>query len=366
MPEEQPASPTPDERPYWLAFSHVPGIGPARFASLLARFGGAAAAWQAPNSALAEVLDRRSLAALATLRRRADPEDMARRVVAAGLTTLAWSDPAYPPLLRQVDLPPFLLYLRGDAALLTTPCVAVVGTRTPTEYGLRAARALAQGLAEAGITVVSGLALGIDAAAHEAALPHGTTIAVLGTGPDLAYPARHHGLQQRIARAGCLVSEYPPGSTPEPGNFPARNRIVSGLAGATVVVEADSRSGALITARCAADQGRDVLAVPGSIFSRQSAGTLALLADGAAVCRGADDVLGILGLAQPTPRRERTAPPDDPVAARLAAALDEGPALVDGLARSLGLPAAEVTRGLTLLELAGQARNLGGARWSAR
>jgi DNA processing protein len=366
MPDDRPAGTAPDERPYWIAFSHVPGIGPARFAGLLARFGAAAVAWHAPQGALADVLDRRSLTALITARRRLDPPTLERRVAATGAITVTWADPGYPPLLRQVDLPPFLLYLHGTATLLAEPCVAVVGTRRPTDYGLRAARLLAQGLAETGVAVVSGLALGIDAAAHEAALAHGTTIAVLGTGPDVAYPARHRGLQRRIARSGCLVSEYPPGSTPEPGNFPARNRIVSGLARATVVVEADVQSGALITARLAADQGREVLAVPGSIFSRQSAGTLALLADGAGVCRDADDVLAALGLAPTAVRGDRAALPDDPLAGQLLAALTRGPAHVDALARGLGRPVAEVTRGLSLLELAGHAEHLGGARWAAR
>jgi DNA processing protein len=355
----------PDDRPYWVAFSCVAGIGPMRFAALLARFGSARTAWSAAPDALGEVLDRRSQQALLAARGALDPAVAVQRVRQLGLVVLTRDDPGYPEPLRQTAWPPFLLYVLGDAALLRRPAVAVVGTREPTRDGRRAAREIAGDLAAAGLVVVSGLARGIDAEAHGAALERGATVAVLGTGPETVYPAANRTLQQRIAREGALVSEYPPGTTAEPGNFPARNRIVSGLCLATVVVEAGARSGALLTAREALDEGRDVLAVPGSIYSPASVGTNQLIGDGAGLCRDAGDVLAALQLpaAVPPPEPEASA---DPLAAALLAGLEAGPRHIDELARATGLPMPVVARTLALLELSGAVEHLGGMRWSRR
>jgi len=353
----------PAERPYWIAFSHVPGIGPARFGALRTRFGGARRAWSANERALGEVLDRRSLDALVTVRRRLEPDEAMAAVGRRGAWAITVEDPEYPPQLRTIDGPPFVLYGQGDLARLSAPAVAVVGTRDASKYGRDAAALLAGGLAAAGVTVVSGLARGIDAAAHQAALEHGRTVAVLGTGLDQAYPAANGWLQARIATHGALVTEYPLGSSPEPGNFPARNRIVSGLALATVVVEAGVKSGALITARLALEQGRDVLAVPGSIFHGAAAGTNALLASGAGVARSADDILAALDLATVAVRPSRQPVVADPTQAALLAAMTGEGTHIDVLARTTGLPVTEVARALQLLELGGLVRHVGGMTW---
>jgi len=355
-----------DQRPFWYAFSAVPGIGPARFSALVQRFGDARRAWEADPRGWEQVLDRRSVEALCAARHVVRPEKLTRLLAESGVAALTWEDEGYPPLLRQIALPPFVLYVVGDAALLARRAVAIVGTRSASQPGLRAARDIAGALAAQGLVVVSGLARGIDAAAHEAALASsGATVAVLGTGPDVAYPISNFVLQQRIARCGALVTEYPPQSTPEAGNFLARNRILSGLCLATVVVEAGEQSGALSTARHAADQGRDVLAVPGGIYSPQSVGSNRLLADGAGVCRGADDVLAALQL--PLAGSKEISPwPDDPIATALRARLADGPLHIDELARGTGLPAGEVARALSRLELSGHVEHVGQMSWAAR
>lgn len=369
MPDPQPAAAAgtlADERPYWIGFSHVPGIGPARFGALLAHFGSAAAAWRAPGGALRAVLDQRSLETFLTLRDQLDPHHLAATLADAHITPLTVEDPEYPDPLRATDQAPFLLYVQGRLPLLRSRAVAVVGTRRCTPYGRRAAADIAGGLAAAGITVVSGLARGIDTAAHEAALDQGHTLAVLGTGPDVCYPVANTCLQRGIAAAGAVITEYPPGSTAEPGNFPARNRIVSGLCLATVVVEASHKSGALLTARMAADQGRDVLAVPGPIYAPTSQGANRLLADGAGVARSAEDVLAAIGLADLEGRPAPTAPPPDPGAEPLLAALRDGTGHIDALARAIGQPVAEVSRTLSVLEISGHVVHLGGQSWAAR
>jgi DNA processing protein len=358
---------TDDATPYWVAFNHVPGIGPTRLAALVARFGDVAAAWRAPAAALADVLDERSHASMLTVRHALDLErTMARiRALGAAVVTLASAD--YPDRLRQVVQAPYVLYVLGDVSLLQSRAVSVVGTRRPTDYGLRATRAIAGDLAAAGVTVVSGLALGIDGAAHRAALDaHGATVAVLGCGPDIVYPPMHGRLFADVVRHGAVVSEYPPGTPPDAGNFPARNRIVSGLSLATVVVEAGEQSGALITARIALDHGRDVFAVPGSIFSAASAGTNGLIAVGAGLIASADDVLAALDLthlaAQTTARQ---LVPADATEASLLAELGGEPTHIDVLIRQSGRGSAEVTRALAIMELKGLVHHMGNMCWTA-
>jgi DNA processing protein len=271
----------------------------------------------------------------------------------SGAPSLVIGEPGYPALLAQIYDPPRRVYLRGARVeLLDGPCVAVVGARSCSQYGAHVARALARELAEAGVVIVSGLARGIDSAAHRGALEgRGATVAVLGCGIDRDYPRAHAELARRISETGLVVSEYPPGVEPAPWRFPARNRIVAGLSRATVIVEARERSGALITADFALDEGREVFAVPGEITSALSAGTNALLRAGAAPLLSAEDVLTALGL-------ER-APPPPPSSAPDAAAvlhfLRDGPADVDGLVRRSGLPAERVAAALVELELAGLA-----------
>jgi DNA processing protein len=260
----------------------------------------------------------------------------------------------YPLLLAQIPDPPARLWLRGDAAsdLLERPSVAIVGARACSGYGRAAARLLATEAAAAGAVVVSGMARGIDGEAHRGALAAGgTTVAVLGCGVDRDYPAAHAGLAEAIVESGGLVvSEYEPGVEPAPWRFPARNRIIAGLACATVVVEARERSGALITADFALEDGREVLAVPGEITSTLSAGSNALLRQGATPATCAGDVLEALGLES---RRADPRIPGDPAAEAVLAAIAAGAATPDGLTRATGLAAAELASALALLELAG-------------
>ena len=256
----------------------------------------------------------------------------------------------FPPLLRAIYDPPPRLYLRGTAEdVLARRTVAVVGARSCSPYGAHVARRLGRELAAAGLVVVSGLARGVDGEAHRGALEAGgLTVAVLGCGIDRDYPAAHSDLARRIREGGLIVSEYEPGVEPAPWRFPARNRIIAGLSAATVVVEARERSGALITADLALDEGRDVLAVPGEITSAFSAGTNALLKLGAAPCTGAADVLEVFGLTQ----EARAAPKVSEQAAKVLAAL---PAGADDVARVTGLEAPTVAVALAELELAGLA-----------
>ncbi|MPZ19372.1 MAG: DNA-protecting protein DprA [Luteitalea sp.] len=218
--------------------------------------------------------------------------DLARQ---AGLVPVTRADAAYPPRLATIVDPPVVLWVRGDPAALALPMVAVVGSRAATPYALEVAAVLARDLAAEGLAVVSGLARGVDAAAHRAALEAGRTVAVLGCGADVTYPAEHKALAQRIVRTGALVSELPPGTPPRAHHFPLRNRILSGLALAVVVVEASNRSGSLITARLALEQGRDVLAVPGNVLAEHNRGAHALLRDGARLVESVDDVLDEIG-----------------------------------------------------------------------
>ncbi len=274
------------------------------------------------------------------------------RLAAAGFRFLARSDPGFPAILRAIHDPPPGLFLRGTAAeeLLARPAVAVVGARVCSPYGRQVARLLGRDLAAAGLVVVSGLARGVDGEAHRGALDAGgATVAVLGCGIDRDYPAAHRRLAAEIAATGLLVSEYAPGVAPAPWRFPARNRIVAGLCAGTIVVEARERSGALITADLALEEGREVFAVPGEITSALSAGANALLRLGATPLTAAADVLESFGLAPAD-----VTPPDlSPAAAALLGRIRDSAIGPDELVRSLGLGAGQVAVALTELELAG-------------
>ena len=347
-----------EERIYALGLMAVEGIGSRRINRLRERFGTLSAAWHAPYPELRRLgeLGPRALDALEACRRSAEALFSARRAADAldrrGIALHLLNDPGYPPLLREIPDPPAALFVRGHLPV-SGPMVALVGTRGATAYGLRTARRLGAELAERGVVVVSGLALGIDAAAHAGAVTTGRTVAVLGSGLDHVGPARNRRLAEEIAASGGgIVSEYPPGTPAAAGQFPARNRIVSGLCHATVVVEAPERSGALITADLALEQGREVMAVPGAIDQVQSAGSLALIAQGAKLVRSVEDVLEELPLDQEAPRK-RPQPPIDlpPDERRILAALGPAPMHVDGVAAACGLPSAVVTGLLLVLEL---------------
>jgi len=355
-----------DPLAYWIAFNCVRGIGPARLRALLDAFGTIEAAWHAPADALQEVgLDRRSLASLVQARGELDLTAELARVEAAGVDVLTWEDPRYPHRLHAIYDPPPVLYVRGKLGPEDDWAVALVGTRRASAYGREVARTLAADLARAGVTIVSGLARGIDGQAHRAALDAGgRTIAVLGSGIDIIYPWENRKLADEIVEHGALVSEYALGTPPDASNFPPRNRIISGLSRGVIVVEAGERSGALITADFAADQGRDVFAVPGSIFQRSSQGTNRLIRDGAEPVLCANDVLEALNLTTVSEHVEaQMLLPTDATEALLLEQLSEEPVHVDEVGRAAGLPIAAVSSTLALMELKGLVRQVGGMQY---
>lgn len=282
------------------------------------------------------------------------------RAEAVGVQPVPWFADAYPRLLVETANPPLVLWTRGEVTALAGPAVAVVGSRAASPYALQVADRLATNLAAAGVVVVSGLARGVDAAAHRGALKAGRTIAVLGSGPDVIYPPEHDALADQIAASGAVISELWPGARPLPAHFPLRNRIISGLALATVVVEASERSGSLITARCGLEQGRDVMAVPGNVLSGRSRGCHALLKDGAKVVESAADILEELRLAPGAPAAGSHTPQPDGVLAPMSPG--EGYDL-DELVALTGLDASDILRRLLELELHGQVRRAGGGRF---
>ena len=343
------------ERRDWLRLARTENVGPVTFDQLLQRFGSAGAA----------------LAALPDLARRGGrPIRMATEAqvdkeladgAALGARLIGSCEPAFPQALAALDPPPPVIWTRGRIELLDQPSVAIVGARVASAAGQRFARGLAAELGQSGLVVVSGLARGIDAAAHEGGLPTGT-VAVLGGGVDDIYPPEHAGLYARIAETGCVVSENEPGRTATARDFPRRNRIISGLSRAVVVVEAELRSGSLITARLAAEQGREVLAVPGSPLDPRAKGTNDLIRQGAALCEGADDVLraleGLRGFREPDRGGYAAGPtpdPDDALREAVCALLSPTPVSRDELVRATGAPAALVFAALVELSLAGRA-----------
>ncbi|AON57079.1 DNA-processing protein DprA [Herbaspirillum seropedicae] len=362
----------PDDDPadlaWWLRLSLAEGVGPATARRLLAAFGLPGQLWQADASAVAAVVSP----ALAARLLRA-PTPAVRAQIAA---TLAWlqqpghailtlADSRYPPALLEIADPPLLLYLRGDPAWLSAEAVAVVGSRNATAQGIAHASRFSRELSRAGLTIVSGLALGIDAAAHEGGLDGpGSTVAVIGTGIDIVYPRRHEALAARIAAAGCIVSEYPLGTPPLASNFPRRNRLISGLARAVLVVEAAAQSGSLITARMAAEQGRDVFAIPGSIHAPLAKGCHQLIRQGAKLVETTQDMLDELPsrqavrVANPSPQSQVE---DDAMTSLVMQAMAYDPVDTDTLAARCGLEAAVLAGLLLTLELAGRIELLPGA-----
>ena len=272
-----------DELAYWVGFNKVLGIGPARLRALLDFFGSIEDAWQGNLAGLQQAgLDQRSANNLLATRRSLDLAVELQRLDREGVKVVTWVSEEYPTNLRNIHDPPPVIYIKGELLPEDDWAVAVVGTRHASVYGKEVARRLAGDLARNGVTVVSGLAAGIDTVAHQAALEAGgRSIAVLGSGVDIIYPEQNAALARQLQEQGALVSEYPLGTKPERSNFPPRNRIISGLSLGALVVEAGARSGALITADFAGDQGRDVFAIPGSIFQRTSEGTNRLIQDGA-------------------------------------------------------------------------------------
>jgi len=361
-----PAGLSEEERGARWAFGLLPQLGGEAVKALLAAFGSAGAAWAAPEARLRQVPGV-GPATAAAMRAFAWREALAQeraRAEQVGCRALVWGEPDYPGRLAEIPSPPPVLYRRGPLDLRDDPAVAVVGSRYATAYGEDVARDLSTELARRGLTIVSGLARGIDAAAHRGALAAGRTVGVLGCGLDRTYPPEHRELAAQVAAAGVLVSEFPLGTPPARLNFPRRNRVISGLSLGVIVVEAGVGSGALITANHALEQGREVFAVPGRVHARYSEGCHRLIKAGAKLVETWEDVVAELVphlKARRRPPAEAPAVPAlTPEEQRVFELLADGPRHIDQLIAAAGLPPGRVASGLVGLEMKGVVRELTG------
>lgn len=364
-----------DQRLAWIALNLIPGIGPVTAHRLSGVCGSAAAVFDCTAGQLMELggVKSETASALAGFSWRSEAEKELERCRRAGCQLVTWEEAEFPPALRTVPVPPTVLYWKGTLLPRDQKALAVVGTRRPTRYGCAAARAFASELSRLGYTIVSGLALGIDAHAHDAVLEaQGRTLAVLAHGLDQLYPPENRELLARVIRQGCALTEFPFGSPPSRAHFPQRNRVISGLAQGVLVVEAGSRSGALITARWAAELGREVFAVPGPYNSPLSRGAHALIQDGAKLVTGVEDIVSeIRPLApdfsepsMPAVRSgENPEPSLTPVQQCLHRALTEGEQHIDKLAEACGQPVQQVLSELLSLELKGWVQSIPGQRY---
>ncbi len=367
----------PDDLAHWLRLVLTEGVGPQTARELLARFGLPGEILAAGFPALQKCVPEKIAYALCT--------DAGETMQAQIDATLAWAalpgnhvltlaDPTYPQALLTIPDPPPLLYAKGRLELLALPAMAIVGSRNATAQGMQNAEQFARTLSLSGICVISGLALGIDAAAHQGACSpeagNGSTIAVTGTGLDLVYPGRHRALAHKIAEQGCLISEYPLGTPAIASNFPRRNRLISALSAGVLVVDAALQSGSLITARSALEQGREVFAIPGSIHSPLAKGCHRLIRDGAKLVESAQDIMeelqghGLALAARPQKAtRTAAAPSATPAAALILRAAGHDPASVDALAERTGLNLSDVQAALLQLELERQVERLADGRY---
>ena len=346
----------------------VKGIGAVRLQALLDFFGDPENAWNAPADALSNAgLSQKIIDNLVRLRSGLDLEAVMERLDKAGINVLTRPDEAYPRLLKEIDQPPPVIYIRGEILPEDDFAVAVVGTRRITVYGRQIAEEVGNYLAQNGITVVSGLARGVDAVAHDTAIKGGgRTFAVFGCGVDRIYPPENRHLAEKIIERGALISDYAPGTPPDAINFPPRNRIISGLSLATVIIEAGETSGALITASFAADQGREVLAVPGNIHAPQSKGCNRLIQQGARSLLRLEDILEAIKIDQVQARQEaRSVIPADPIEASIMQLMSAEPLHIDEIQAQSGLSIDKVSATLTILELKGMVRQVGGMNYVA-
>ena len=357
----------PDELKYWLAFNRVPRVGRVRIRMLEKHFGTLEQAWKAGLTEFtAAGLDSKTATTVATHKLRIDPDAELEQVVNAGIRALTWHDDVYPGRLKEIyDVPP-VLYVRGELSSDDERSIAVVGTRAPSAYGREVAYQLTQDMAKSGVTIVSGLALGIDAVAHRAAVEAGRrTIAVLGSGLDVIYPWRNAKLAEQVVENGALVSEHPLGTRPNAQHFPRRNRIMSGMTLGTVVIEAGEKSGALLTAHHALEQNREVFAVPGNILAPTSRGTNRLIRDSAAkLVIDYRDVLEELNLSYVGEQIEMAAHfPEDDNEAALLGFVTYDPVHIDEVIRSSGMDISLVSSALAMMELKGIVRQVGGMNY---
>lgn len=351
---------------YWVGFNLIPGIGRVRFSQLINHFGDLETAWHAsPAELKAAGLDERIVPRLTNVRAKISLDAEMERLERYRVKVLTWNDPAFPPRLKEIyDVPP-VLYVRGELTAEDEWAIATVGTRRATMYGREVTERIVSSLARSKITIVSGLARGIDSIAHRAALDAGgRTVAVFACGLDVVYPPENLKLAQAIMEHGALVSDYHLGTKPKAENFPRRNRIMSGLSLGVLVTEAGESSGALITANLALEQNREVFAVPGSVLSPASQGTNRLIQDGAKLVRDADDILEELNLTVvPQQLEMKELIPADETESLLLRQLGHEPTHIDDVCRQSRLPVSVVSSTLALMELKGMVRQLGGMNY---
>lgn len=357
-----------DDKKFWVGFNLIKGIGAVRMQALIQYFGDLRTAWKAAPMDLAGAgLSLKLIERIVQTRAQVDLDKVWAKIEAQGIKILTWEDDAYPQRLKEIEQPPPVLYLRGEYLPDDLFAVAIVGTRRVTPYGRQITEELASYLGSHGITVVSGLARGVDAIAHQAALKvGGRTIGVLGSGVDKIYPPEHRQLAERMMENGSIMSDYAPGTPPDASNFPPRNRIISGLSLAVVVIEAGETSGALITAEFAAEQGREIFAVPGSILAPQSKGTNKLIQQGALPLLSINDLMQALDLTRMGEHKAaRKVIPADETEALVMNVLSSQPLHVDEIRNQTELPIEKVSATLALMELKGMVRQVGGMNYVA-
>ncbi len=357
-----------DEKCYWVGFSLVRGIGPVRLQGLLASFGSLSSAWTATSDQLQQAgIQQRVIESILETRNSVNLEEYCDKLHSMEIAYYTPDDEGYPVRLKNISHPPPVIYLKGEYHPEDYWAVGIVGTRRITSYGRQVTEQVTTLLARQGITIVSGLARGVDGVAHNAALQAGgRTIAVLGSGVDQIYPPEHRQLAEKIITHGIVMSDYSPGTQPDSANFPPRNRIISGLSAAVVVVEAGETSGALITASFAADQGKDVYAVPGGIYSPQSKGTNRLLRDGAIPLLDANDILNGLDITKVDHYKQASLfLPADDVESMLLNVLNLEPMHIDEIVLKSELPIDKVSASLTMMELKGLVRQLNGMTYQS-
>jgi DNA processing protein len=356
------------DKRYWIGFNLIKGIGAVRMQGLIQHFGDLEDAWKAAPADLARAgLGLKVIERLVQARQNVDLEKLWAKIESQGIKILTWEDEAYPQRLKEIEQPPPVLYIRGEYLPDDLFAVAVVGTRRVTAYGRQITEELSSFLAANGITLISGLARGVDAIAHQTALKAGgRTIGVLGSGVDRIYPPEHRALAEKMIERGAIISDYAPGTPPDALNFPPRNRIIAGLSLAVVVVEAGETSGALITAEFAAEQGREIFAVPGSILAPQSKGTNKLIQQGALPLLSVNDLMQALDLTRMGEQKAaRKIIPTDETEARLMNILGAEPLHVDEIRNQTELPIEKVSATLALMELKGMVRQVGGMNYVA-
>ncbi|HMZ06549.1 MAG TPA: DNA-processing protein DprA [Anaerolineales bacterium] len=357
-----------DEKKYWVGFNLIKGIGAVRMQGLVAYFGDLALAWNADQAELMEAgLGAKLVEKVVAARKQINLEQVWAKIEAQHIKILTWADENYPSRLREIDQPPPVLYIRGEYLEDDLFAVALVGTRKVTPYGRQVTEEIASFLAANGISVISGLARGVDSIAHQTALrAGGRTIGVLGSGVDKIYPPEHRGLAEQMMERGAIISDYAVGTPPDASNFPPRNRIISGLSLAVVVIEAAETSGALITAEFAAEQGREIFAVPGSIFAPQSKGTNRLIQKGAQPLITPADLMQALDLTRMDAHKTaRKILPADETEARLLNVLSSEPLHIDEIRNRAELPVEKVSAALVIMELKGIIRQVGGMNYVA-